>query len=522
MSANPIAMEQLQQILQLKKSGYSLKAIARRTGIARNTVKKYLSKLEAFAGKSSTAMVLKDKKLAAELYNNDTTILKGERYTKLSEHFIYAEKELAKTGVTRQLLWLEYKEQQPEGYNYSQYCYHLNEFLRHKEVVMHLDHKAGEMMMVDFAGKKLSYTDAHSGEVIECNVFIAVLPHSGLIFCKAVHTQNTYDFTNCINGMLKFYGGVPQTILCDNLKTAVVRPSRYEPVFTDMCSQLSEHYGTTFSATRPYHPRDKAMAERCVNIVYIHVYAPLRNHVFTSIEQLNHHINEQLQQFNSKPYKGSSYSRNQLFDEREKSLLQLMPAEPFMLKKCVMATVQRNYHVQLSEDHHYYSVPYTYAGKKVKVLYDNKCVEIYYDHNRIALHVRSSISKAYHTIPEHMPSNHQYAMNIKGWTKPDLLARAAEIGTHTAKAAEHILTSGIYPEQNYKSCHGLLMLQNTFGRERLEAACARALNGTRINYTMIKNILNNGLDKHLSLFDNTSSAAHLPQHDNIRGADSYQ
>jgi len=520
MSANPIAMEQLQQILQLKKSGYSIKAITRRTGIARNTVKKYLSRLKTLSGENVIIPVLKDKKIAAELYDNDITDVKEERYIKLSRHFIYAEKELAKTGVTRQLLWMEYKEQQPGGYNYSQYCYHLNEFLRHKEVVMHLDHKAGEMMMVDFAGKKLSYTDASTGEVIECNMFIAVLPHSGLIFCKAVHTQNTCDFTNCINSMLKFYGGVPQTILCDNLKTAVARPSRYEPVFTDMCSQLSEHYGTTFSATRPYHPRDKAMVERCVNIVYTHVYAPLRNHIFTSIEQLNHHINEQLQQLNNKLYKGSSYSRKQLFEEREKNLLQSMPAEPFVLKKCVMATVQRNYHVQLSEDHRYYSVPYTYAGKKVKVLYDNKCVEIYYDHHRIALHVRSSISKAYHTISEHMPSNHRYAMNIKGWTKPDMLARAAAVGIHTAQAVEHILTSSIYPEQNYKSCHGLLMLQNIYGRERLEAACTRAISGTRINYTIIKNILKSGLDKHSSLFDNTSSS--LPQHDNIRGADNYQ
>jgi len=250
------------------------------------------------------------------------------------------------------------------------------------------------------------------------------------------------------------------------------------------------------------------------------VYAPLRNHIFTSIEQLNHHINEQLQQLNNKLYKGSSYSRKQLFEEREKNLLQSMPAEPFVLKKCVMATVQRNYHVQLSEDHRYYSVPYTYAGKKVKVLYDNKCVEIYYDHHRIALHVRSSISKAYHTISEHMPSNHRYAMNIKGWTKPDMLARAAAVGIHTAQAVEHILTSSIYPEQNYKSCHGLLMLQNIYGRERLEAACTRAISGTRINYTIIKNILKSGLDKHSSLFDNTSSS--LPQHDNIRGADNYQ
>lgn len=513
MAAKTILMEQLKQVLQLKRDGFSIKAIARTTGIARNTIKKYLARIDT----DSTVKVSK-KELALSVYNNDTTELKGERHLLLAEHFRYAESQLKKTGVTRQLLWLEYKEQNLQGYNYSQYCYHFSEFLRHKEVVMHLEHAAGEKIMIDFAGKKLSYVNRDSGEIIFCQVFIAVLPHSGLIFCYAVHTQGTYDFITCINNMLKFYGGVSQTILCDNLKTAVTRPSRYEPVFTDMCYQLSEHYGTTFTATRPYKPRDKAMVERSVSIVYNHIYAPLRHQVFHSLSELNHYISRQLEKLNDKRYKGSAYSRRQLFDNHEKSLLKELPAEFFTLKKCIQATVQRNYHVQLSEDHRYYSVPYTYAGKKVKVLYDNKTVEIYYEHTRIALHIKSNMTRAYTTIHEHMPSNHQKAMNIKGWTKADMLARAAQVGAATRQAVEHILNSSIYPEQNYKSCHGLLMLQGTYGGQRLEAACARVLKATRVNYTMIKNILRAGLDKQPTIFEDV----HLPDHDNIRGPEHYQ
>jgi len=518
MAAKAILMEQLKQILRLRCEGFSIKAIVRKTGISRPTVKKYLGRIRDAVIDDGDLTALDSKALAKAGYNNDTTAMKRERYISLLEHFSYAETEVNKTGVTRQLLWLEYKEQHPDGYNYSQYCYHFNEFLRHKEVVMHLEHVAGEQIMVDFAGKKLSYVDTASGELIPCQVFIAVLPHSGLIFCQAVHSQNTYDFISCINGMLKFFGGVSQTILCDNLKTAVTRPSRYEPVFTEMCYQLSEHYGTTFSATRPYKPRDKAMVERCVSIVYTNVYAPLRNQVFTSLKQLNHSISQQLQRLNDKRYKGSAYSRRQLYEQYEIAVLKTLPTEPFTPKKSIQSTVQRNYHIQLSEDHRYYSVPYIYAGKKVKVLYDNKTVEIYYDHNRIALHTRSSVARAYTTIAEHMPSNHQYAMNIKGWTKSDILARAAQVGTNTSRAVEHILNSSIYPEQNYKSCHGLLMLQSTFGAQRLEAACARVLQATRINYTMIKNILHAGLDRQQVIFDEVP----LPDHDNIRGPEHYQ
>jgi transposase len=514
MAAKAIQMEQLKQILQLKRDGLSIKAIARYTGIARNTIKKYLARIDC----ADNVAAIKDKELAQTVLNNDATELKGKRYAVLLEHFGYAETELNRTGVTRGLLWLEYKEQYADGYNYSQYCYYLNEFLRPKEVVMHLEHKAAETIMIDFAGRKLSYTDTGSGEVISCQVFVAVLPHSGLVFCHATHSQTTYDFISCINAMLKFFEGVTQTILCDNLKTAVTRPSRYEPVFTEMCYQLSEHYGTTFSATRPYKPRDKAMVERCVSIVYTNIYAPLRNQVFTSLRELNHAITGELNKLNDKRYKGSPYSRRQLFEEHEKTFLKALPSEPFAPKKSVQSTVQRNYHIQLSEDHRYYSVPYTYAGKKVKVLYDSKTVEIYYDHNRIAVHIRSSIARAYTTTREHMPSNHQYAMNVKGWTKPDMLARAAQVGINTSKAVEHILSSSFYPEQNYKSCHGMLMLQNTVGARRLEAACARALQGSRVNYTMIKNILHLKLDTQKEIFDEVP----LPDHDNIRGPEQYQ
>src|SRR5690606_9134432 len=220
--------------------------------------------------------------------------------------------------------------------------------------------------MIDFAGKKQYYTDADTGEQIACEVFVAILPYSGLIFCTALRSQQTADFTNGINTMLNFYGGVPATIVCDNLKTAVIRADRYEPRFTDICEQLSDHYYTTFTATRPYSPRDKAMVERAVNIVYRHVYAPLRHQNFTSIEALNKAMTGQLLLLNDKPYKNTPYSRRYFFEDKEYATLKPLPSEPFYAKKVVSLTVQRNYHVQLSETHHYYSVPYQYVGKKVK------------------------------------------------------------------------------------------------------------------------------------------------------------
>lgn len=516
MSQKPIVMEQLKQILQLKNDGIAIREIARRTGLSRNSVRKYLLLLKADSGSSES---LSNKALADKVYSSDIIEHNAERLEQLFKHFNNAHNELKKTGVTRQLLWQEYLHQHPDGYVYSHYCYHLSQYLKDKNVAMHLEYAAADTLMIDFAGKKQYYVDVSTGERIGCQVFVAILPFSGLIFCYAVGSQKTADFTDCINAMFRFYGGVPATILCDNLKTAVSRPSRYEPVFTEICYQLGEHYQTTFSATRPYSPRDKAMVEKAVSIVYAHVYAPLRNTDFTSLSALNSAMQEQLLLLNNKPYKNTVYSRQYYYELQENSLLKPLPSEPFAPKKVVVLTVQRNYHVQLREDFLYYSVPYHYVGKKVKVLYDSRAVEVYYDNNRIALHIRKPHCKAYTTLADHMPPHHQHMHQVKGWNKEDLLAQAAHIGVCTVQAATLMLQNSIYIEQNYKACFGMLMLQKSYGTQRLEAACSRALQGTRVNYTMIKNILEKGLDKQLPLFDNENN---IPLHDNIRGKDNYQ
>jgi transposase len=236
MSQKPIAMEQLKQILQLKNDGIGIREIARRAGISRNSVRKYLALLHKDRNE------LSNKEIADKAYNNDLLQHDADRLAQLTQHFIGSGCELSNTGVTRQLLWQEYLNANPDGYSYSRYCYHLHQYLKQSDLSMHLEYEPGDMIMVDFAGKKQYYVDRCTGERIECEVFVAILPYSGLIFCLAVDSQQTADFIACINAMLKYYAGVPATILCDNLKTAVSRPSRYEPVFTDMCQQLSEHY----------------------------------------------------------------------------------------------------------------------------------------------------------------------------------------------------------------------------------------------------------------------------------------
>jgi transposase len=522
MAQKPIVMEQLKQILQLHLQSVPIREIVRRTGVSRNSVKKYLKQHFSSEGMFSSAAA--DENIPSAPccpYPKEEAMLQQlQRQEQLQAYFTSQLTELNRTGVTRQLLWQEYLQQYPEGYGYSQFCHYLSLRLKQKDVAMHLSYKPADMIMIDFAGKKLSYVDADTAEVFDCEVFVSVLPYSGLIFCMAVASQKSADLITCINAMLRYYGGVTATILCDNLKTAVIRPCRYEPVFTELCYQLAEHYQTTFSATRPYSPTDKALVEGAVKIVYRHIYAPIRNDVFYSLAALNKAIASKLALLNDKPYKNTAFSRRYFFDEQERHLIQPLATAPFSIKKVVVLTVQRNYHIQLTESHRYYSVPYQYVGKKVKVLYTPEVVEIYYDNNRIALHVHRLHQQVYNTDPAHMPPHHRHMQEIKGWNKDDLLRQAGYVGKATAEAAALILQSNSYVEQNYKSCYGMLMLQKKYTSQRLEAACARALQGSRVTYTMIKNILTSGLDKQVTLFDNAASP--IPAHDNIRGKDSYQ
>jgi transposase len=296
MSKKPIAMDHLKQVIQLAKDKVPIKEIVRRTGISRNSVRKYLHKL-----RNKPLSSLSDKELADIAYDNELLEQNTLRLQTVIHFCKYAASELSRTGVDRQLLWRDYLDKHPDGYCYSQFCYHLQGYLKNSDLSMHMEYNPGDIIMVDFAGKKMHYVEEATGECIPAEIFLAILPYCGLIFCYAVNSQKTEDLIRCFNAMLRFFGGTPATILCDNLKTAVSRASRYEPVFTEMCNQLGEHYNTTFSATRPYSPRDKAMVEKAVSITYKNIYATLRNRTFTSLKSLNIAIEEQLASWHRYP-----------------------------------------------------------------------------------------------------------------------------------------------------------------------------------------------------------------------------
>lgn len=519
MANNLLSMNQVRILIQQLQKGCSHRHIARELALSRNTVKQYAERLASCGYSLSAIQGLDDATLSAIVYTHSKQKQTDSRKQDFAGRVPYFKEELRRTGVTRLLLWQEYRNDQPTGYGYTQFCELLGEHQKADTATMHFTHKAAEVMMVDFAGDTLSYVNAETGEVVTCPVFVAVLPYSGYSFVMALSNSQQPNVIKALNGCLQHFGGVPQSIKCDNMKQAVSKSCRYEPIFTDTLGQWALHTNITLMATRPRKPKDKASVEGEVKLTYQRIYAPLRNKLFFSLSELNAAIAEQLAHHHRQPLQKKACSREQLFEQEEKPLLAALPQTEFVIRHSVQAKVQRNYHITLGEDWHNYSVPFTYIGKGVSVVYDADTVEIYFEHRRIALHKRSYRPHGYTTLSEHMPESHRRYQEQQGWDGEYFTTEAEKTGPCCRQYIEGMLKQKQFSEQTYRGCLGVLRLQKAYGAGRLEAACKRALKGGRFTYRTVHNILSNNLD---SLEAEQSTLFSLPQHDNLRGPEAYQ
>tara|TARA_R110002020_G_C16284915_1_gene772041 strand:- start:837 stop:2402 length:1566 start_codon:yes stop_codon:yes gene_type:complete len=516
MAAKSKTMQQIRNILQQKANGLSIRAIVRHSNYSRNTIRGYLRLIERSSYTLPESLKLSDEALGELLFESETPPTADPRYLHLQQKLPHYATELKKRHVTRQLLWEEYHESHPPegGYGYTQFCHYLNQHIANKDVSALFVHKPAAKLMVDYSGDKLGYIDRQTGEIIPCDVLVTVLPFSSYLYIEAVPDQKQEYFASSLGNTFGYLGGMPECIVCDNMKTAVKKANRYEPAFTELVEQLSLHYKVTFMATRVRKPKDKATAETSVRVSYTRIFAKLRNLEAFSLAELNAQIREVLDKLNRRNFKGRNYSRHDLFVQYEQPLLKSLPSTVFEVRKTVMAKVQRNYHVQLGEDCHLYSVPYDQVGKQVKISYTQSQVEIYADHRRIAFHTRDRRRYGYSTTASHMPENHRAIHQQKGWDGAYFLSQAAAIGPHTKAAIGKILDSKVFPEQTFNSCLGALRLAGKYGKDRLEKACALLSEAPRVNYGILDNILKNNMDKKDTAGE---SAFKTPAHENIRG-----
>ena len=518
MANKSISMIQVRRIIQLKAEGLSKLKISESLHIHRTTLDTYISKFEATGKSYAELMQYSDEQLRTLVYNDPTGPKADSRLDDLKEHMNYFKAELSRVGVTRKTLWEEYFAANPDGYRYAQFCLHFARYIKTTKATMHLFHRPGEDVEIDFAGKKLHYIDKHTGEIIPCPFLVCTFPYSGYSYMEALSSAKQEPLFGSLSLSEEYFGGVARNTIMDNMKQIVDKNHRYEYSFQELADQWAVHYNTNLVATRPRKPKDKPSVENSVYQAYLHIYAKLRNEEFYSLFELNKRIRELLEIYNQTPFQKLPGSRKQRFLEDELPLLKPLPQEPFVIKHTTKAKVQMNYHVILGEDKHQYSVPHQYLGQSTKIIYDANNVEVFIGFQRIAMHKRNYRKHAYTTLPEHMPEKHLKYNETLGWDADYFLSVASKIGESSVEVFKKILASKDFIEQTYRTCLGLKRLSEVYGSSRFEAACLRALHSSRITYGMIKNILKNNLDKlaidQLSLFS-------IPKHENIRGAQNY-
>lgn len=507
-------MYNIRHILRLHTQNQTTKEIIMQTGIPRGVLKKCREEFNQSGLTFEEINELSDKDLA-ELFTKPEEPPVSEKLKTLFSLFPYIDKELRRRGVTRKLLWEEYKKKYADGVSRQEFNKRFCDWKRRVVPIMHREHKEGDKMFIDYAGDKLSIINKDTGEVKPVEVFVAILGASQLTYVEAVMTQQKEDFIPACENALHYFGGAPAAIVPDNLRSAVTKSDKYEPKINETFADFAEHYNTTILPTRAYKPTDKALVEIAINIIYTRIYAKLRDMKFYSLDELNNAILIALEEHNNQEISGRNYSRRQKFEELERGALVPLPTLRYEFKKQFYATVLRHGHVSLSADKHFYSVPYQFIGKKVKVMYTRYNVEIFYDYERIALHMRMYRPYKYSTDKEHLPAAHRFVHEL---TSDRLLMQAEAIHKDVRLYISKIIHKQRHNEQAYKVCLGVLSFAPKYGNERLIKACQRALDYGIYNYRTIKKILESGLEKH----EDENGNMKMPEHDNIRGKDYYQ
>ncbi len=505
-------MRKIKEVLRLNfHSKLSQRSISRALGLFRTTVGDYLRRAKQAQLSWPLSESMADQQLCDMLFPATVIVPASERAT---VDCAYIHNELKRKGVTLMLLWEEYQAVHPHPYRYSRYCQIYRRFARTLKLSMRQVHLAGEKLFVDYSGQTISIVNPQTGEIKEAQVFVAVLGASNYTFAEATLSQGLSDWLGSHRRAFEFYGGVPQIVVPDNLRSAVTKSCRYEPDLNPSYQELAQHYSTAVIPARVRKPQDKSKAEVGVQIVERWILARLRKQTFFSLAEANDAIGHLLLDMNNRPFKKLPGTRRQAFESLDQPVLQPLPATPYEFAQWKKVRVNIDYHIEL--DGHYYSVPFALKGQQLDARSTSTCVECYHQNKRVASHCRSFQKGQHTTVVGHMPKAHQ---SYAEWTPERLIEWGKKKGPQTASMVAAIIAARQHPQQGFRSAMGLLSLSKTYGSERLESACRLAITGKALNYKSVKSILKTGLDQQQpepELFE-----APPIKHDNIRGGNYY-
>jgi transposase len=499
-------MSKVREILRLKFDvELSLRDIAASCNCGKSTVDDVLKR--AKNASISWPCYLNDKELLSLIYPPTET-----RSKTAEPDLNYVFNEMKKKNVTLMLLWEEYKRDNPDGLMYTQFCERYRNFKKTNQISMHIEHKAGEEMQVDWAGSTIPYTDYSSGQEKQAYIFVSVLPASAYPFAYAYEDMKLPSWIDAHVRAFEHFGGVPRITIPDNTKTAVKAPDLVDPLLNTSYTEMARHYGTTLVPARPGKPKDKAADENMVGNVSRHIIAALRNHKFFGLYEVNKAIKNELNRFINRPFQRIEGSRLTAFEAIDKPALKPLPATRYEYADWKDTKIAFNYHVEY--DGFFYSVPYSNIGMVSRIRATASTIEIFVDGVRVAAHQRNfNTYKRYTTLPEHMPESHKV---VTGWNSERYLAWAEKIGPQTKHLIASLLDSREYPVQTYRACMGIMRLSSVYTPETVEAASKEAIDKRTLSYKYFSIILGQMASKNPS-----PESEKIVLNSNLRGAETY-
>ena len=514
-------MTKLRNLLRCYAMGMGIKSIVSAFHVSRNTVRKYVRRYQESGLTLEQLTAMREDKLQ-EMFLDDCNRSRkpSPRMEELEALVPEYVKRLSRKGVTVKSLHEEYLREHPDGYLYSSFKRAVRQYRYQTRAVGHVEHAAGDQMYVDYAGDKLEIVDAETGEVRSVEVFVAILPCSHYTYCEAVWSQKKEDLIVACENALHFFGGAPMAIVPDNLKAAVTRSDRNEPVINEDFAAMAEFYDMAVFPARARHPKDKALVENAVKLMYRSVYADIEGQVFHDLATINGAIRKSLEDFNDRKLSGRKESRRELFEEVEKGFLQPLPDIRYQMKARKTATVLKNSYVMLNK--HHYSMPKEYIGKRVDIIYDADTLQIFHGLKLVTVHGRDDTPYGYTQKEAHnLPGRHgSYEKDLD-----EIYERAAAIDNMLLSYLKDVTAEKKYLPQAFRTCRGIMSLEKKYGLARLVAACACASEGRLYGYHEVREILERGDDVDFMPSDDEPPGATLiyqPQiHRNIRGKEYY-
>ena len=502
MAQQRLPVRKIREVLRLRAEGISDRQIAVAIGCARSTVQDCVRRCREAGLAWPLPAELTEETLYVRLYHRQVPLSKTP-----APDFARLHTELKRRGVTRMLLWQEYKAAQPDGWQYSEFCEQYRCWLGRQDVVLRQTHRPGEKLFVDYAGQTIPVTDRLTGLVRPAQIFVAVLGASNYTYAEATWTQALPDWLASHSRALAFFGGVPAAIVPDNLKSGVTTPCRYEPALNPSYQDFAEHYGVAILPARVRKPRDKAKVEGGVLIVERSILARLRDLTFFSLAELNQVIAALLAELNAKPFQQREGSRLSLFEAEESAALRPLPAHPYEFAEWRKAKAHLDYHVQV--DGAFYSVPHALVGKTVDVRLTAHGIEILHRQVRVATHRRSTQRGQFTTEAAHRPERHGAVVEL---SHEKLMQRALVIGPATVEVLTQLAQRRRHPEEALRASLGILSLAKDFSPAQLEAAAERAVALGAFSYRALRALI---------ATPNASTPSPMPplMHANVRGGD---